>query len=197
MAKRRKVSRSKKTAASSSSNRSLYIWIGVGVVAVGGLIWLLYLSFQPEAVVTIEGLQTFRNLSREHNDAVVYDDPMPPAGGVHAPIWQNCGIYDDPVLAKNAIHSLEHGAVWITYSPDLPADSLAQLKDLVRGQSFILVSPWEGQPEPIVLTAWGLQLAVDDVADERVELFIDEYRLGRQTPEPGATCSGGVGEPTG
>lgn len=196
MAKRRKTTRSRPSS-SKSSNNSLYLWGGIGLAAVIGLIVLLIISLRPDEVVTIEGLQTFRNLSREHNDAVNYQDPMPPAGGVHAPIWQNCGIYDEPILAKNAIHSLEHGAVWISYSPDLSADEIAQLRDMVRGQSYILLSPWPNQPEPIVLTAWGLQLSVDDVADERIELFIDEYRLGRQTPEPGATCSGGVGEPIG
>jgi hypothetical protein len=45
------------------------------------------------------------------------------------------------------------------------------------------------------LTAWGIQLPVESVADERIPQFIDEYRLGPQTPEFGASCDGGVGQP--
>ena len=44
-------------------------------------------------------------------------------------------------------------------------------------------------------TAWGVQLAVDDVPDERLEQFISRYQ--GQGPEQGATCSGGVGSPLG
>jgi hypothetical protein len=51
-----------------------------------------------------------------------YDQDLgiPPAGGPHNPSWQNCGFYDELVRDENAVHSLEHGAVWITYQPDLP-----------------------------------------------------------------------------
>ena len=48
---------------------------------------------------------------------------------------------------------------------------------------------------PIVLTAWAVQLEVDDAADPRVEEFLVEYIQGPQTPEPGAACSGGSGPP--
>jgi hypothetical protein len=41
----------------------------------------------------------------------------PPVGGPHNPIWQNCGFYSKPVRDEYAVHSMEHGAVWITYSP--------------------------------------------------------------------------------
>lgn len=193
MSRKKKIVRSRTKEERKGTN--YWLWGGLAGLAVVGLIALLVVSLQPQAEVTIEGLQTFRNQARDHNDAVSYNDPLPPTGGVHAPIWQNCGIYDTPIAGKNAVHSLEHGAVWVTYQPDLPADQIGALQDTVRGQSFILLSPWPDQAEPIVLTAWGLQLSVENVSDQRLEQFIDEYRLGPQTPEPGATCSGGVGEP--
>jgi hypothetical protein len=66
---------------------------------------------------------------------------------------------------------------------------------MVRGQTFLLLSPYPGQRSPIVLTAWSVQLEVGSPTDSRVEAFINRYRLGPTTPERGAACTGGVGEP--
>jgi hypothetical protein len=66
----------------------------------------------------------------------------PPAGGPHNPVWQNCGFYDEPVRDENAVHSLEHGAVWITYQPDLPQEQIGKLRDLAQSNRFVLISPY-------------------------------------------------------
>lgn len=44
----------------------------------------------------------------------------------------------------------------------------------------------------MTITAWGKQLSVDSSSDGRLAAFIQKYRQGPQTPEPGAVCSGGV-----
>lgn len=121
---------------------------------------------------------------------------LPPTGGLHSPQWQNCGIYTEPVNAANAVHSLEHGAVWITYDPELSTDEIVTLQDMIRGQEHLLLSPFPGQSSNVALTAWDVQLALDSTGDERIEEFISKYRNTRG-PEPGATCSGGVGTPVG
>jgi hypothetical protein len=118
-------------------------------------------------------------------------------GGTHHDIWQNCGIYDEPLEAENVVHSMEHGAVWISYQPELSDDDVNTLRDLVRGERFIVLSPYPGLQSPVVLTAWGVQLELNSVEDDRVEEFIDRYQVGPQTPERGATCSDGVGQPIG
>jgi hypothetical protein len=120
---------------------------------------------------------------------------LPPSGGDHEPVWQNCGVYTEPIGTYNAVHSLEHGAVWITYSPDLAADQVSALGELVAGKAYTLLSPLPNLASPVVLTAWGLQLELDDVADPRAEVFLRKYVQGPQAPEPGASCSGGVGNP--
>ena len=131
----------------------------------------------------------------QHTDGTVDYAQTPPAGGEHNPVWQNCGVYEEPVRNETAVHSLEHGAVWITYQPDLPESQVSQLEELAEGESFMLVSPFEGLDSPIVASAWGNQLSVEDASDERLEQFKNAFLQGPQTPEPGAACSGGVGEP--
>ncbi len=122
---------------------------------------------------------------------------MPPVGGDHDAVPQNCGVYDAPVGTWHAVHSLEHGAVWITYAPGIAAGEVAKLAAAATNHDHVLVSPFPNLPSPIVLTAWGLQLRVDSASDPRVETFIKKYENGPQTPELGAPCSGGVGQPTG
>jgi hypothetical protein len=146
----------------------------------------------------VEGEFSFGTQNRGHDEGVVIDaGALPPVGGIHSPRWQSCGIYDQPIELKNAVHSMEHGAVWITYRPALPVEDVERLRDEVRGQSYLLLSPYPGLESEIVLTAWGVQLAVDSVTDERIAQFVEQYRLGPQTPEFGATCDDGVGRPIG
>jgi hypothetical protein len=87
---------------------------------------------------------------------------------------------------------MEHGAVWLTYRPDLPAAQVQKLTDLVGSSGYVLLSPYAGQASPVTATAWGAQLAVDSASDARMEQFLSKYVQGEQTPEPGAPCTGGV-----
>jgi hypothetical protein len=124
-------------------------------------------------------------------------DQSPPAGGPHNPIWQTCGFYDKPVRDENAVHSLEHGAVWITHQPDLPQKQIGKLRDLAQNNSLVLVSPYPDLDAPVVATAWGKQLTLQSAEDPGLEQFIKKYSAGPQTPDVGlgAGCGGGVGQP--
>lgn len=146
----------------------------------------------------IEGVQTYADKSEYHNhvpEVQVPEGNIPPVSGEHLSAWQNCGIYDQPVGLGNALHSMEHGAVWLTYAPDLSDSQIAELQDMVRGHGFVLMSPYSPQTDPVVLTAWGVQLVIDSLPDDRIEKFIAYYENGPQNPEPGAPCSGAIGEP--
>lgn len=152
-------------------------------------------AVEAAANAPIDGTEDFSAPSANHVSKPV-DYPMdPPAGGDHAQAWQNCGVYREPVAAENAVHSLEHGAVWITYSPDVPAMDVQTLEGYAQREGYVLVSPYEGLDAPIVLTAWGVQLRVEGADDERIEPFLVKHVQGEQTPEPGASCSSGVGTP--
>lgn len=117
---------------------------------------------------------------------------LPPAGGEHDPAWLNCGVYDEPVVTTHAIHSLEHGAVWIAYQPSLDQADVDALESKVANRAYTILSPFPDLASPVVLTAWGHQLELDSADDERIDVFLAKYVQGEQTPEPGAACSGGV-----
>ena len=93
------------------------------------------------------------------------------------------------------MHSLEHGAVWVTYDPELPEDQVAELRRLAGDNPYLVVSPMRGLPGPVVASAWGVQVPLRSVRDERLAAFLVTYQQGPQTPEPGAPCTGGLTEP--
>jgi hypothetical protein len=146
----------------------------------------------PEALA---GLERFENLSNQHVPGPVAYPQTPPVGGPHNPFWQNCGIYAEPVPNEQAVHSLEHGAVWITYRPDLSSDQIALLRDLVRGNSHALLSPYPDLPAPVVASAWGAQIKLDGAQDPRLPVFLERFINNPDAPEPGVTCADSVGVP--
>lgn len=195
MSRVKSTRRSKKnTVAKQAKQRRNILIISAVAIFVASLGYLLYLGLQPAEIIA--GLVNFGRQTRGHDETIQIDfGELPPVGGTHNPAWQNCGIYTEPVDPEHAVHSLEHGAVWITYQPDLPADEIAALQNYTRGQVFILLSPYPGQRSPVVATAWSVQLELDSASDDRLAEFVGRYRLGPTTPEPGAACTGGIGEP--
>ncbi len=177
------------------SQRAAIVIRGLGFLASLALIGVAIVWGAQQQPDTIPDVVFFANLPRNHTTQPVIYSHIPPAGGAHRPVWQNCGRYDEPIENAYAVHSLEHGAVWIAYRPDLSADALAQLRDLLNGQTYTLLSPYPHLPTQVVATAWGAQLQVNSAADPRLPWFVTKYRQGAQTPEPDAICSNSVGVP--
>jgi hypothetical protein len=162
--------------------------VAVGVILVAAS------QFSTSSGPQIKGLRTYSGLSRNHVTTPVAYSQKPPVGGDHAPVPENCGFYSAAIPAENGVHSLEHGAVWITYRPDLPAAQVGRLRNLTQ-QTYVLVSPYPGLPSPVVASAWGRQVRLASASDARLGQFVKAFRQGPQTPEPGAACAGGSGTP--
>jgi hypothetical protein len=190
-----------------SPARSLWTWskptwrrrvaglgIAAGVVALVAALWAPYLPFGDGDALPA-GTQRFDVTERGHVETPVLYPEIPPVGGNHAPVWQNCGFYGAPVSNENAVHSLEHGAVWITYRPDLPASAIAELRDLADDQTYVLVTPYPDLPAAVIASAWGYQLRLDSAADDGLDEFVRRFRQGSQAPEQGGPCTGGTGQP--
>ncbi|GAC1503452.1 MAG: DUF3105 domain-containing protein [Pseudarthrobacter sp.] len=168
----------------------------VGIALVAALVVFAVISTQPKSPpAAIDGVQTFSGLSRNHVTGPVTYAQTPPAGGDHSAVPLNCAVYSEPVPNENAVHSLEHGAVWVTYDPQ--AVSGAQLDTLRKEipSTYTILSPYSGLGAPVVASAWGVQLKATGVDDPRVKDFITKYRSAKTAPEPGAPCTGGIDGP--
>ncbi|WP_030291588.1 DUF3105 domain-containing protein [Streptomyces katrae] len=188
--------------------RNAAIAITVSVAVAAGLIgfgaWVLIDKQQKEDArvaalkAPVNGEQTWdaKSLGRNHVDTPVKYPVNPPVGGDHSPRWMNCNgdVYKNPVPEVNAVHSLEHGAVWVTYNEKAAKGDVDRLAGTVAKTPYTLMSPVKEQAGTIMLSAWGKQLTVDKADDPRVAQFFTKYVQGPQTPEPGAACTSGLAE---
>lgn len=141
----------------------------------------------------LDDVQSFEDLTNQHLDiGEEHSYPQsPPVGGDHAPIWLECGVYDEPVPVEYVVHDLEHGTTWLTYRPDdLDADGIERLAEQLPANG--IMSPYADQSAPVVITVWGRQLELTGPDDPRIGLFITKFGAGDTAPEPFASCNGGV-----
>ena len=149
----------------------------------------------PDPSKQIPGVRTAQYPAQIHvkpDQRVAYDQ-TPAFGGPHDGIWADCTgvVYDMPVRTENMVHSLEHGAVWLSYNPDkVQGPALEQLKARAEGKPYTMLSPYPGLDSPVSLQSWGHQLKVDSVDDPRIDQFITALRQNNYGvyPEVGGAC---------
>ena len=142
-----------------------------------------------------DGVRTWQGtLSRTHVTTKVSYPMHPPVGGNHNPVWADCNgdVYTQQLHDENTVHSLEHGAVWVTYTDKASKADVEALAAKVKQTPYSLMSPYENQSAPLMLSAWGHQVAVKSAKDPEVTKFFSDFVQGPQTPEPGASCTDGV-----
>jgi hypothetical protein len=150
-----------------------------------------------EFVTGADGVKTWKGkLSQTHVTKTVKYPTEPPVGGDHHQVWMNCNgdVYTKEINNMNAVHSLEHGAVWVTYTSKAPKADVDALAAKVKKTPYTLMSPDEKQAAPIMLTAWGHQRTVTSADDPNVDKFLEKFVQGEQTPEKGAACTGGLSQ---
>jgi len=195
-ARNAKLAEARKSQQAAERRRTLLLVGAAAVIIafiVGAVGWaILGERDERRAAGDLSGVQEYDYEGQKHVEGKIDYKESPPAGGEHNNAWLNCGTYDEVVPNEHAVHSLEHGAVWITYEPGLAKSEVDKLDDALP-DTYTLLSPYEeDMGSPIVLSAWNHQLEVDSADDPRIKGFIEEYRQGEQTPEPGAACTGGV-----
>lgn len=197
-----KVESYKKERARKARNKKIGIISAIigGVAIVALLVTSLVLTMPKNPTYSaggsgadVEGVESFENTANHVEGAVEYAQ-TPPAGGDHNPAWLNCGIYSEPQTNENAVHSLEHGAIWVTYDPSISEEELTTLRSTLPS-TYVILSPFEDLPSKIVLSGWNVQLQVDKASDERIPAFIEEYWQSEDAPEPTAPCTGALDGP--
>ena len=81
--------------------------------------------------------------ARTPSPAVTYKE-NPPVGGEHHPGGSTAASTTSRSRNENAVHSIEHGAVWITYKPDLPAADVDAAQGRRRRTRTRVLSPVRG-----------------------------------------------------
>jgi len=148
-------------------------------------------------VTGTDGVKTWKGtLTRNHVTKTVHYPTEPPVGGDHNQVWMNCNgdVYTKALNNMNAVHSLEHGAVWVTYTSKAKKADVDALAAKVKKTPYTLMSLDDKQKNPIMLTAWAHQRTVTSASDPNVDKFFEAYVQGKQTPEPGAACTGGLAQ---
>jgi Protein of unknown function (DUF3105) len=181
-------------------------FVAVGVIA-AGLIGYAFWSQRSSAQVTweeradaIEGITNYREtnpdmLTNQHVTGPQQYEVSPPVGGNHNGAWQTCqgNVYSETIHNEHAVHSLEHGAIWFTYNPEmLTPEQITTLAGKVEGNEKMFMSPVPDLASPISLQAWGYQLQVSDPNDPRIDEFVRALRTNASLEGPTARCDGGV-----
>jgi hypothetical protein len=148
------------------------------------------------SIEEISGLESYDYAAgQDHVTTEVDYAESPPVGGPHDGNWADCTgtVYDVDIRHENAVHGLEHGAVWITYDPDALSDAdVEELADLVDGKPYRFMSPYAGLDSPVSVQSWNHQLKVDSADDPRIAQFADLLTTNADVeghyPEIGASC---------
>jgi hypothetical protein len=145
------------------------------------------------AAAKIQGVTYRVEGNHTHVQGSIKYDSTPPVGGNHSQYWADCTgtVYSQAIANENAVHMLEHGAIWITYNAtQVKGAQLDTLKKYVSGVDRMALSPYPNLSTPISLQAWGYQLKVSSASDPRIAQFISALKYNQKTtPEYGATCS--------
>jgi hypothetical protein len=213
MSKNRKKNTPRPRGGGVPGGRSFPWSISIAVLIIAGLVSVIAYNMVPKAIerteaqkyapsadnpdpsLSIEGVTEIEYAAGNHIQApqrVAYDQ-TPPLGGAHDQYWATCTgiVYPEPIRTENAVHSLEHGAVWIAYNPDsLNPSDVDALTSQVNGKPYSLMSPFPGIDSPVSIQSWGHQLKVDSVDDPRIAKFITAIKQNPNThPEAGASCA--------
>ncbi len=180
------------SAKAQSSNK-----IGKHLVRIGILLGILlmlgiglYLYFRPPTPVPNIG-QTYPDIGRTHITQGSFEhepyNSNPPSSGDHWPTPAKCQVYGETVPDESAVHSLEHGAVWISYRDKDDKDLAKKLKEIADGSGGkILVSPRAENDSAIALVSWGRVLKLEKFDEKKIKDFIRYYR--NAAPEATAAC---------
>ncbi len=141
-----------------------------------------------------DGIEVYPATTNRSVEGPIRYGRRPPTNGDHAPIWLNCGFYEEPVQDRFAVHSMDHGVVWITYRPDLPSGQVDKLRSYGE-ENYVIVSPYPDQDAPVIATSWRVRLELDGADDPRLRRFVDQFRVSELAPLSGNRCVGGVGDP--
>jgi hypothetical protein len=113
---------------------------------------------------------------------VAYNSELP-SSGPHYASPTPWGIKYTSVVDETLVHNEEHGGIVIAYRPDLPADQLANLKQVVQklpassqfNEVKVVLVPRAANVKPIELAAWTYTYDLDSVDVSKIIQFYNDH----------------------
>ena len=146
--------------------RLLYIVAATGLIGLAIILGVFFLAGGDDedlaATMQAAGCQ-LRSVQAQPGDHTAEldatSDPKwntdPPTSGPHYPIPAVYGEYDTPLKIAQVVHNLEHGAVSVLYGPQVPDETVQQLRDFYNEDTTgVLLSPYAKLGDKIALGAW-------------------------------------------
>ena len=102
----------------------------------------------------------------------------PPAGGNHLASVARGGVFRGSSVPTDGllVHSLEHGYVVVWHAPDLSEAQKTQLEEFeASNDGDVVVVERADMPTPVAATAWNQRLLCEEVEQEVLARFFDEY----------------------
>ena len=118
--------------------------------------------------VSIQG-QTHIKRGEKHP---AYNSNPPTSGWHYGDGVGGAGIHDTEIPDELLVHSLEHGAVILSYNASLPASDVEKLKQIFRqttGKGIMV--PRSNLDAPIALTSWGRLLKLQSIDEKTIKAF--------------------------
>lgn len=163
------------------------------VLVIGFLLfafWFFFLRVQLPNSIGGYDIEDFRLFSAEsrnnqlHTDADISYASSPPVSGEHSLQPNPCGLLATQPRDENMVHTLEHGAVGILYSPEVPLEEIKQIEALVSDfPSHTFSGPYQPMDTPVTMVAWGHLMRMDGYDEDAMREFIDVFREDADAPE--------------
>jgi hypothetical protein len=187
-----KKQKAKKSNGSSSVSTSKIIWGVLVIVVVALIVWSITKPKveRPEAQFLEEGVtelgQSIDIMTVEHiairADHEEYNS-NPPTSGPHYSDAPGAGVYKNGLKDEEAVHGLEHGNIWISYTSAVDEETFENLRTIQKQNlGSVIMSPREENSALIVLASWGRMLEMQKFDEATINTYIKLHK--NQSPEP-------------
>ncbi|MGH2694639.1 MAG: DUF3105 domain-containing protein [Actinomycetota bacterium] len=152
-------------------------WLSVAAL-LGVVFWFLFLRGSGPSEIEGHPVSSFGATGvGEHVQGAVDYETTPPVAGPHAGTPAPCGVFGQPIPNENLVHTLEHGAVGLLFTPEVPPDDIALIESIARDfDSHVFSAPYPVMETPIAVVSWGRMMRLDELDASAMRGYIDAFR---------------------
>lgn len=172
--------------------KQVAIIVGIVIVVFGIAVVLFIQDAKSRKLIvgndagsTVQVGQEIPNQGQEHIKDGTPHEPYnsnPPTSGPHYTQPVEWGVYSEPVVDERAVHSLEHGGIWISYK-DIDEPTIDLLKKIAKANGgSVIMSPRPNGEAKIALASWTRLEKLEGYDEAKILEFIKANK--NKSPEP-------------